>query len=351
MEKIGFLCVITLIITACTVPENNIPLESINGIKIIKNMDELNPVADSSVYPTKRGSFEILEGQQTILSVMLFPQGVTGGIHWQSSGRGIVEMSAMSGSQIIFTGSNGGRTNIRVLARNSLNEVYAEAECGITVIPSSFFKWNYIDDGWLELPALSNANMSRINPKIARSGETAILPDEERGGLVLEGPGVLIIGSVMSAPTNSPFSSAGPLYDIGGTMDFLNGPSFNYLEWVNSEQELKKKHYPMWNKNVRITVYYETENPAASPLRIQVNNNTLERDNASAITNWFVTELTPNAPSSGALSGVFSAKASERHPAVNSVTSLEDILSNSFVTLALPRGRILIRSIKIESAD
>ena len=357
---------IAVLITACPIPENIIPAEPISGIKIIMNQNDINPVSDSTVVPVIRGNFEIIEGRSVILGAKLFPKNTMGGIHWQSSGRGMLMLSSLTGDEITITGDNGGKTTILVMARNLNNEVYAQAECAITVIPSSFFKWNYIEDGWLELLALSNTNMGRINPKVVRSGETAILPDEARGGFVLEGPGTLNIGSVMNIPTNSPFSTTGPLYDIGGTMDFFRGPSYSYLEWemrLNTGGQpvledgrfvydaiLKRIYYPLWNNRVRISVDYETANPAISSLRIQVNNNTHERDNASAVTNWLAAELPPNAPHSGVLSGIFDANVSALAPGVTGA-SVEEVLSNSFISLVLPEGKMLIRSIRIESAD
>jgi len=372
-QNFPWFAIIVILTTACPVTENIIPTEPVSGIQIIRNQNELNPVSDSTVIPVIRGNFEIIEGRSVILGARLFPKNTMGGIHWQSSGRGMLMLSSLTGDEITITGGNGGKTTILVMARNLNNEVYAQAECAITVIPSSFFKWNYEEDGWLELLALSNTNMGKINPKVVRSGETAILPDEVNGGFILEGPGTLNIGSVMNIPTNSPFSTTGPLYDIGGTMDFSRGPSYSYLEWeirLNTSGQpilederyvydavLKRIYYPLWNKRVRVSVDYETNNPALSALRIQVNNNTHERDNASAVTNWLVTELPPNAPHSGTLSGIFDANASSLASGVidNSpagISLLEDIiLSNSFISLVLPQGRILIRSIKIESAD
>ena len=329
---------------ACMVPENEVPHEPVSGIKIVRNQDET--VSDSGVNPAKRGGFEILEGRSVILGARLLPEGVTGGIHWQSSGRGIVEMSGLTGPELVITGANGGKTSVKVLARNGLNEVYVEAECSITVIPSSFFKWSFRQDGWIDMPALSNAIVGKINEMVLRSGETPIMADAAGGGLVLEGPSALMIGSVLSSPTNSPFPTD-PLYDMGAALDFLSGPAFTYMEWENNDQIQKKKSYPLWNGRARISVDYATENPARSPLRIQVNNNTLERNNASAVSNWLVAELPPDAARPGTLSGIFNANVSLP---VNGVT-LNDVLSNSFVCLALPEGKILIRGIRIESAD
>jgi hypothetical protein len=81
-----------------------------------------------------------------------------------------------------------------------------------------------------------------------------------------------------------------------------------------------------------------------------VNNNTHERVNASAITNWLVAELPQNAASSGTLSGVFDTRESALSHGVTGTTR-DEVLANSFVSLVLPHGRILIRSIRIESID
>jgi len=156
----------------------------------------------------------------------------------------------------------------------------------------------------------------------------------------LEGPGALIIGSVMASPTNSPFSSD-PRYDKGGAFDFFEGPS---------------KAYTLWNKRTRISVDYEIPDAASGmpPLRIQINNNTLERDNAAAIDNWLAAELGSGDPRSGVLSGIFNAGKAAIVSNLDSPAAglaLDEILAHSFVCLALPEGKILIRGIRIESAD
>jgi len=98
-------------------------------------------------------------------------------------------------------------------------------------------------------------------------------------------------------------------------------------------------------------------------LRLQVNNNTLRRDAASAIDNWLAAELEPSAPASGTLSGVFRGNGAarfdplltaEKKAGINAVTDdekLKMVLAHSFVCLALPEGKMLIRGIRIESAD
>jgi hypothetical protein len=328
---------------ACTVPENEIPGEAISGIRIYKNLNEL--VSDSGTTPVTRGAFSILEGRTVFLSAQLLPQGIPGGgIHWQSSSRGIVNLSSLTGQEITVTGANGGRTFISVLARNMHNEVFVESECTITVIPSSFFKWSYAQDGWLDMEPYENIIMGTINSTTARSGETPIMENIARGGFVLEGPGILSIGSVLSTPTNS-FFPDDPVYDIGGAMDFLNGPAF-----VHSQNDIETKiPYPLWNGRARISVDYERLSTGPSPLRIQINNNTLERNNASAINNWLAAELAPDSPQSGTLSGIFNARESSLASGITE--NLADILSSSFVCLALPEGTIVIKNLKIESAD
>jgi hypothetical protein len=363
----AFLC--ALFCAACPVPENNVVQAAVERIEITKNREIVLP---DEQYP--RGGFEIWEGQSVILGAALFPEGVTGGVHWQSSGRGIVELSGFTGPEIIITGANGGRTIISVLARNHLNEVYAGAECTVIVIPFSFFKWNFAQDGWTNMAARENAFIGTIRDTIVRSGETPILADAERGGFILEGPGTLIIGSGMTTATSSPFP-ADPIYDQKSEFDFSSvesddfpgGPGYEYLEG----DKLKKKPWPLWKGRVRISVDYEilTGEPQ---LRIQVNNNTLQRDAACAINNWLVAELGSSAPAgapNGELSGIFRGKGAagfeplltdEKKDSIKDADGfdttdddkkIEGVLSHSFVCLALPEGKILIRSIRIESAD
>ena len=340
MTKYIFFILIVAVfaVISCPVPENRVPDVPVSGIIIVRNQQLL----------PEGNSFEILEGRSVILGARLLPEGITGGIHWQSSGRGIAELSSLTGPELIVTGTNGGRTVISVMSRNVRNQVYAEAECTITVIPSSFFKWNYRQDGWINANAYENIIIGSINPIIARTGETPIIADTVKGGFIMEGPALLSIGSVMGTPTNSPFQDE-PLYDIGGAINFYNGPVFNHIEHWGAVP--KPYYYPLWNKRARITIEYETEDPASSPLRIQVNNNTLERDNASTVSNWLIAELQSDASPSGSLSGIFNANVSALTLRAGGSITIEEILSNSFVCLALPEGKIIIRSIVIESAD
>jgi hypothetical protein len=354
---------VSLLCAACPVPENNVVKSPVERIEITINKEAV-PTTD---YP--RGGFEIWEGQSVILTAALFPEGVTGGVHWQSSGLGILEMSGFTGQEITVTGANGGRTIINVLARNSLNEVYAAAECTVIVIPFSFFKWNFAQDGWIDIAARENAFIGKIRDTIIRSGETPVIAGN--GGIIIEGPGALIIGSGMTTATSSPFP-ADPIYDQKGEFDFSSvesddfagGPGYEYMDG----EKLKKKPWPLWKGRVKIIVDYEIL--AGDPqLRIQVNNNTLQRDAASAIDNWLVAELDSGSARSGTLSGIFcgkgvawfeplltaakknSIKDSEGFDTTDDDEKIDGVLANSFVCLALPDGKILIRSIRIESCD
>jgi len=322
--------VLTVLLLACPVPENDFVRNPVEKVQLLKNQQEL----------VSGGQFAIQEGASVVLGAKLFPQGVTGGIHWQSSSQGIVEMSALTGPNITITGTHGGKTIITVMARNLYSEVYAEAECIVTVIPNSFFKWSYRTDGWIDLPALNNAIVGKISEMLVRAGETDILPDDVRGGLILEGAGArLIIGSVMVTPTTTPFQGD-PVYDQNGALDFLYGPSGDS---------------PLWNNRVRISVDYEILSDPGL-LRIQVNNNTGETENASAISNWLVAEMTAGSPRSGTLTGIFNNNHSVlvKNAGITALpgkTQLETVLANSFVCLYLPGGKIIIRGIRIESAD
>jgi hypothetical protein len=331
---------------SCTVPENQVVRDPVERIQMVKNQTEL----------PDRYQFDMQEGESVILGARLFPLGVTGGVHWQSSSRGIVEMSNFAGPEITITGTNGGRTIVSAMARNIHNEVYVQSECTVSVIPRSFFKWDYTTDGWIDLPALSNGIVGRIDDTLVRSGETPVMEDPQRRGIVLEGPGTLMIGSVLNSPTNSPFDFD-PVYDQGGAFNFLDGPSLIYDERVPNESNTTytliqtNKPYSLWNNKVRITIDYEITGTGLVPLRIQVNNNTLERNNASAIGNWNVAELPDNASGSGTLTGIFNASAAELSARATGIVSLDDVLKNSFVCLSLPEGKLIIRSIHIEAGE
>ncbi|MDR2542221.1 MAG: hypothetical protein LBC80_02050 [Treponema sp.] len=328
----GLSGIFMLFILACPIPDNEAAQKPVGSIEIFRNQ-----------LPVPSGGFSIIEGQAVVLGAKLAPQGVPGSIHWQSSSRGIVELSGFSGPQIIITGNYGGKTVISVLARNIHNEVNALNECIIEVIPRSFFKWNFRQDGWDELLPLSNNIVGKISETLIRTGTTTVAADTIRGGLVLDGAGAsLAIGSVLATATNSPFEND-PVYDKYGQFNFLEGPS---------------GAYPLWAGRVRVSVDYEIldTSPGKSLLRIQVNNNTTEQENASAISNWLVAELGPASPYFGILTGVFNNADSvlvknTGIPGGNDTERRENILSHSFVSLVLPDGKILIRSIQIESAD
>jgi hypothetical protein len=337
---------ITFLVLSCTVPENNIVLEPVESVEIIKNQS------------TTAGSFEILEGQSVILSVKLAPEGIQGGVHWQSSSREIVGISNFNGPEIIVTGQYYGTTIITAMVRNINNEVYAQAECNITVIPRSFYKWSYIQDGWVDIEPYTTGIIGRIKETLVRTGGTKVTGDTTQKGFILEGPGLLTIGSVMPTSTNSPFDDD-PVYDRYGLFNFLQGPSYNYHE-NNQEKSLP---YPLWANRVQIIVDYKMLDTSPALLRIQVNNNTTESDNVSAINNWFVAELNENSPRSGTLTGIFDntvsilvKTAGIENTVISGQTPLRDpklntVLSSSFVCLTVPDGKILIRSIQIESAD
>jgi hypothetical protein len=336
MKIILNLCVVFLMLS-CPAAQTNILHSPVESIIIQGNRTPIPPQG-----------ITIIEGRSVILTAQLAPDGVQGGIHWQSSNHNIVEMSSLSGQEITITGKSEGSTVIFVSARNTFNDLIVQSECIITVIPRSFFKWNYIHTDWLEIPvlqALTNYYLHDASrPILIRTGMTNIYSDIILGGIILEGEGAqLIIGSGMATATNSPFADH-PVYDRNSQFDFLNGP----------------KGYDLWTGRVRICVEYEIldTDTNKSLLRIQVNNNTTERFNASAINNWLVAELSPSCARSGTLTGVFDnsvsrllTEKSSGIPGSSEEAKLQEVLSSSFVCLSLPDGRILIRSIRIDSAD
>jgi len=320
--------IILLLILACPAAENNMLQSPVDGVTIQKNNNPILP----------QENITIIEGRAVVLGAKLSPDGVQGGIHWQSSNGEIAELSSLTGSEITVTGKNGGTTIIFVTARNTFNDLEVQTECSVTVISKSFFKWNYRYLEWIEAPALEPLTNTYFYdagfPVLIRTGETQIYSDMHRSGIVLEGKGSqLIIGSGMTTPTNSPFSDH-PVFDKNGQFDFFNGP----------------KNYPYWLGRVRISAEYEIldPDPNKSLLRIQVNNNTSDRSGASAINNSLVTELSPASPRAGILTGIFDKSLSAL---IKNGITLTEVLSNSFVCLTLPDGKILIRGIRIESAD
>ena len=319
---------VLLLILSCPAAENSILQSPVDGVIIQENKNPLQ----------HQENITLIEGRSVVLGAKLTPDGVQGGIHWQSSNVNIVELNSLTGAEITVTGKSGGTTVIFVTARNTFNDLLVQAECRITVIPRSFFKWNYHYSDWIEFPVLeANTNTYFYDagyPVLIRTGSAQIKSDMYNSGIVLEGEGsLLIIGSGMSTPTNSQFADH-PAYDKNAQFDFYNGP----------------KNYPYWSGRTRISVEYEKldPDPNKSLLRIQVNNNTTEQIGASAITNSLVTEITPASQCAGVLTGIFDGSVSS--PAKAGVT-LQEALSHSFVCLALPDGKILIRGIRIESAD
>jgi len=331
--KYVVLCLLFVILyPACPVPENKIIENPINSVEILINRQSV---------PDRK--FTLLEGRSVILSAQLAPEGVLGGVHWQDSRRRIIELSAYTGQEISLTGMNGGRTIVSVLARNTFNEVAVENELSVIVVPKSFFKWDYQADGliWEILEPNTSNIMGRAKEMLIRNGDVPLINDINRRGLVMEGPNTrLLIGSVMTSFTNSPFLDD-PVYDTGGEFDFLAGPC--YMD------ETQTISYPFYDKKILISIDYEILNPSQQGLRIQVNNNTGENTNASAIDNWLVAELDTQA-TTGTLSAIFDASASKLTRSSPGLT-VETVLSNSFICLWLTDGKILIRGIRIESAD
>jgi hypothetical protein len=331
-----------VILSGCPAVENTIPETPVENIIIRLNKSQIS------------GGITLIEGQSVILEAELTPKGVQGGVHWESSNKDVLMLSGLSGQEITITGASGGKTIIFVTARNGLNELSVSAECSVTVISRSFFKWSYQYTDWIDLPVLeANSNYYLYDagkPVLIRAGETDILaytgnPATSLGGILLSGQEArLIIGSGMTTPTNSPFPDH-PVYDKNGQFDFLNGPG---------------AEYNLWAGRTRISVDYEILDSSKSMLRIFVNNNTNELINASAINNSLVAELTPSSPRSGTLTGIFDNTVStlindkniqEANETLTEEEKLQRVLSHSFITLAIPDGKILIRSIKIESYD
>ncbi|MDR0487599.1 MAG: hypothetical protein LBG91_05070 [Treponema sp.] len=349
-----------LALLACPVPESKTLEKPVDSIQILKNGVLLEVNDGGNPY------FTIQEGKSVILSAKLSPDG-SAGIHWQSSRR-IVDLSDFSGQEITLFARYGGDTYIDVRARNALNETVVYSRINITVTPVSYYKWDYQLDGWKDSPALKPVTVDRIyNKMLVRSGSTPINEDVQRGGLVMEGPSTLIIGSVMSSPTNSVYAED-PLFDESALFNFTKIPSDKSTTIVQPPYTLK----------VRLSVDYEIlSGPALRQgMRLQVNNNTEERDNASVLTNWLVAEYTSASPGSGTLTGIFDTALAKFEPGldpdrknripgmpsiildpvadsndVQEIKRLRKVLSNSFVCLSVPDGKVLIRSIRIETAD
>ena len=334
--------VAAIMFAACPVPENEIVREPVSGLEILRNQTAIG-LSDNG-----KPEFEITEEKTVILSAKLEPAGVKGGIQWQSS-RDIVELNKFTGEEITLFARYGGDTTINVRGENAYNEVPVHGQVRVTVVPISYFKWDYQQDGWNELSALRTNRIGFFN-MLVRSGDTTIAEDAEFGGMILESPSVFVIGSVMASSTSSVYDED-PLYDENALLNFTESPS---------------KRPELYNGRIRISVDYEVlvEPARRQGLRIQVNNNSTDRDNASVINNWLVAEYTAASPHSGTLSGVFNANEADFDPFAESSPKFESIggvvdrdaklqavLSKSFVCLAVPDGKVLIRSIRIESAD
>ncbi|MCL2175489.1 MAG: hypothetical protein FWB73_05530, partial [Treponema sp.] len=115
-----FIPCILLLIFACPAAENNIIQSPVDNISIQVNK---NPVPSEGI--------TILEGKAVILEAKLSPNGVNGGIHWQTSNGAVVEMSGLTGQEITVTGKSGGSTIIFVAARNTFNELTVQSECRV----------------------------------------------------------------------------------------------------------------------------------------------------------------------------------------------------------------------------
>lgn len=352
---------IALLILACPVPENEITEKPVGSIEILKNGAVILDLTGTG-YPF----ITIFEEKSVILSAKLDPD-VHAGIHWQST-RNIVDLSQLSGPEIVLFARYGGETNIIIRAQNSYNQAPIYGVVKITVIPTSWFKWDYRLDGWKDQSALKSFELGRIYNMLTRTGNAPIHEDPVRGGLVMEGPATLVIGSVMPSPTNSVYGED-PLFDDGALLNFTRIPS----------DKNPPASFQPYSLKVKIEAEYEIlSDPAPRQgLRLQVNNNTEERDNASVFVNWLVAEYTSASPRTGILSGVFDTAAAAFDPLLDpdkkdripemirwqSSTSpdnaaedkearqLHAVLSHSFVCLSLPDGKVLIRNIRIESVQ
>ena len=328
---------VLLLFSGCFVADNEFIQEAVTGFTVFKNGVEV-PFGPDGIPP----AFEIMEGKTAVLGTKLSPVGVRGGVHWQTS-RDIVELGSFSGTEILLYARYGGDTIIQISTANIFNEVPVFGEVGITVIPTSYFKWNWEINGWEDMPAFSSARIGRYHLNFVRTGETPVIADKRRGGIVLEGPGILIIGSTMAIPTNSPFHDD-PAHDVAAELNFTVAPDNRFLP----------------PEYIGISIDYEILE-AASPrrgLRIQVNNNTLERGMASALDNWLVAELTGESPLCGTIRGVFNTTAAQLDPDLpegkrlgipgdNDGAKINSVLRSSFVALSLPEGKVLIRNIQI----
>jgi hypothetical protein len=363
MKTLIFGILAVFLLSSCPVPEAKTVEKPVDSLEIMRNRNPIPPNANGNP------AFEIMEEKSVFLSAKLVPD-VRAGVHWQSS-RPIVDLSDFSGQEIVLFARYGGDTHITVRAANVLNEVPLFETVHVKVIPTSYYKWQYALDGWKDLPPAKSATVDRIyNKALMLSGNSPVNEDAVRGGLVLEGPGTLVVGSVMPVPTNSVYTED-PAMDDTAQFNFTKKPS---------DTSTAAAAFP-FNLKIRVSVEYEVlvEPAYRQGLRLQVNNNTAERDNASVFTNWLVAEYTAGMPRSGTLTGVFDTDAASIDPnlaqekrdtipafpaiawsgdtnnpilldtpAQIAEKQLRGALSHSFVCLALPDGKVLIRGIRIE---
>ena len=316
-------------LSGCAVAENELPSYPVASIAIEANR---TAIPDTGIV--------LIEGKSVVLDAVLFPAGVPGGVYWQSSRAGVVEMSDTQGLAITINASSGGESVIRALARNFHNDMYAEAAVTVTVIPTSFFKWNYRADGWTAIGANTNAAIRGVVVRAAGVALAGTAESGASGGFVMDGGASggsrFIIGSGMASPTNSPFDSD-PVYDLSGAFDFRG-------------------------RCILFSVEYELPplaEPASRLLRLQINNNTGAADKASAIDNWLAAELSVPADTAGrmrgTLSGVFDGTISRVvKPGVagnDADEKRDNVLSSSFAAISLSGGKAIIRAVKIENAE
>jgi len=395
----GFIA-LAAIFPACPADESEIIKEPVNRIEVLNNQVLIPAAAGGNL------GFSITEGRSVVLTARLFPLGVPAGIHWQTARR-IVDFSEYSGSETVMFAEYGGITIVTIRAKNAYNEMPLFKEINITVIPSSYYKWSYKKDGWRDIPPLSARTVDEIyNRMILYAGISAVNENSDLGGFVLEGPATLIIGSTMATPTNSPYEED-PIIDQNSQLNFAISPNGAIFGGARYPQMLSTA-YPhpvtgitngnhphplagllinddLYTGKVRVSVDYKilTEPAHRQGLRLQVSNNTTERDRASVLSNWLVAEYTQNYPPEGTLTGVFDTgevqiaahidpaqvpgfptiELQTTNEAGNQITypgdttqiinekRLRMIKSRVFVCLALPNGKVLIRSIKIEAVN
>ena len=391
---------VSAVFSACPADGSEIIKEPVSGIEVLNNQ-VLIPAASGGNL-----GFSITEGRSVILTARLYPLGVPAGIHWQTARR-IVDFSEYSGPETVMSAEYGGSTIVTIRAKNAYNEMPMFREINITVTPASYYKWSYKKDGWRDIPPLSARTVDEIyNRMIMYAGTSAVYENSDLGGFILEGPATLVIGSTMATPTNSPYEED-PIIDQNSQLNFAVSPSGIMFGGARYPANLSTQfphpttgatnsNHPhplagllindgLYTGKVRIAVDYKilTEPAHRQGLRLQVGNNTTERDMASVLSNWLAAEYTQGYPSEGTLTGVFDAGEAQiaahidpakvpGFPAIELQTTneagnqitypgdtaqvindkrLRMIKSRVFVCLALPDGKVLIRSIRIEAVD